>query len=126
VRDVDLAVRLGYPRPRKIRELIRRMGQKLGRVVVRTRTGRTSMPRGGERPESVNEYWLDESQALVLALASKAPGALAFTSSAFAELSTAFDRLDAASTHQRPSKRADCEGTARPCPFRGLHLPPGL
>jgi hypothetical protein len=69
VRDIDLGTKLRYPRPRKVRELIERMilsGQ-LVEVYVRPTVGRTSMPNGGFREETVLEYWLTEAQALKVA-----------------------------------------------------------
>ncbi len=60
VRDVDLAHRLVYRRPEKIRDLIRRLisDGKLNDVEVFTTAGKTS----GGRP--AREYWLTEAQAL--------------------------------------------------------------
>ncbi len=60
VRDVDLAQRLVYKRPEKIRDLIRRLISegKLNDVEVFTPAGKTS----GGRP--AREYWLTEAQAL--------------------------------------------------------------
>lgn len=73
VRDVDLAVRLGYERPAKIRELIRRLvssGSLNGFGVIPT-VGQTS-ERGG-RPAT--EYWLTEEQALMVVARSETPKA---------------------------------------------------
>jgi hypothetical protein len=65
VRDLELAEHLGYERPRKVRDLIRRLAEegKLPAVYVRPTVGRTSMPNGGARVVQVNEYWLTEAQA---------------------------------------------------------------
>lgn len=78
VRDLDLADRLGYDRPRKVRELIDRMigiGE-ISDVHVRPTVGRTSMPRGGERETTVNEFWLTEEQALLVSVSSQTPRAM--------------------------------------------------
>jgi hypothetical protein len=73
VRDIDLGTRLRYPRPRKVRELIERMiaADQLVNVHVRPATGRTSMPKGGFREETGDEYWLTEAQALKVAARSE-------------------------------------------------------
>jgi hypothetical protein len=65
VRDVDLAERLGFERPRKIRELIERHidAGNLNDSEVRPAMGQTS-PQGG-RPGT--EYWLTEAGALFIA-----------------------------------------------------------
>lgn len=73
VRDVDLAARLGFERPRKIRELIERIWPENRRPHVRPMVGRTSMPRGGEREFTVWEYWLTEAEALKLTARSETP-----------------------------------------------------
>ena len=77
VRDTDLAVVLGYDRPRKIRELIAHMVDttELAGIYVRPSVGRTSMPRGGEREDVVNEYWLDKIEALLVVMQSNAANA---------------------------------------------------
>ncbi len=75
--DTDLAEQLGYERPRDIRKLIRRMLEegKIAGVHVRATVARTSMPRGGEREETVEEYWLTEEQALLVTTQSETPHA---------------------------------------------------
>lgn len=72
VRDVDLAERLGFRRPRKVRELIQRSLSELQRYGVCPTVGRTSGPRGG-RP--TQEYLLNEPQALLVCIKSDAPAA---------------------------------------------------
>lgn len=57
IRDLDLAEKLGYERPRKIRDLIAEFANEIEVCPVQ---GRTS-ERGG-RP--ADEYWLTEAQAL--------------------------------------------------------------
>ncbi len=59
IRDLELAERLGYERPRKIRDLIRRLVNdgKLNGVEVRPTVGQTP-----GRP--TEEHWLTEAQAL--------------------------------------------------------------
>lgn len=75
LRDTDLAKKLGYERPRDIRELIERMvgEEEIDAPHVRRAVRRTSMPRGGDRETEVNEYWLDETQAILVAARSKGP-----------------------------------------------------
>lgn len=66
IRDLDLAGKLAYARPRDIRLLIKRLldSGALVDVHVRDTVQRTSMPRGGEREVAVTEYWLTLPQAL--------------------------------------------------------------
>ena len=73
VRDIDLAVRLGYERPRAIRDLIERLitSKNLNGSEVR-RTVRQTSERGG-RPAT--EYWLTEEQALMVVARSETPKA---------------------------------------------------
>ena len=73
-RDLDLADRLGFDRPRNIRNLIDRniaeiesFGSALRREALLTR------PQGGT--VSVQEYWLNEEQALLVSVLSNAPNA---------------------------------------------------
>jgi hypothetical protein len=79
IRDIDLAERLGYDRPRKIRDLIGRMietGEILD-VHVRPTVGRIpeSLENAPGRPAT--EYWLDEEQTLLVCMRSDAPKAMA-------------------------------------------------
>lgn len=69
VRDLDLAERLGYPRPRKIRDLIRRLiGEGfLNDSEVCTTVGQTS--KVGGRPGT--EYQLTETGALLVTMRSE-------------------------------------------------------
>lgn len=73
IRDIDLAQRLGYQRPAKIRDLISAMiaTGKLNGSEVFTEQGKTSA-RGG-RPGTV--YWLNEAQALKAASKSETDAA---------------------------------------------------
>lgn len=66
VLDLGLATRLGYPRPRKIRELIKRLIASgfLSDSDVRPTVGRCSMGNGATR--ETTEYWLTEVGALKL------------------------------------------------------------
>jgi hypothetical protein len=66
VLDVELARKLGFSRPRKIRDTIKALADagELPGVHVRPAVGRTSMPRGGTREVTVNEYWLTLEEAL--------------------------------------------------------------
>ncbi len=80
IRDVELAVRLGYDRPRKIRELIRSMAEtgELSGVRMRPAVGRIEK-RGaiqGVEERAVDEYWLDRIEALLVVMRSDAPHAV--------------------------------------------------
>lgn len=78
IRDIDLAERLGYERPRKIRELIGSMvgTGELPEIQTRPVVGRSSMPRGGTKELVVTEYWLDQVEALLVVMRSEAPNAI--------------------------------------------------
>lgn len=65
IRDLDLAEKLGYEHPHRIRELIEKNSNRLG---VLTRTVKTS-GRAGGRPGI--EYWLTERQALFVTTQSR-------------------------------------------------------
>ncbi len=65
IRDLDLAEKLGYEHPRRIRELIEKNTSRLG---VLTRTVQTPGATGG-RPGT--EYWLTERQALFVTTQSR-------------------------------------------------------
>lgn len=73
--DIELAKRLGYARPAKIRELIERLMNEgiLSRSEVFPTAGKTS-PRGG-RPGT--EFWLTEEQAVIVTTQSKTETAIA-------------------------------------------------
>jgi hypothetical protein len=65
IRDIDLAVRLEYARPRTIRTLIKRMineGKLPG--VHRCCTVQRQRTRRGERSFEVEEFWLTQAQAI--------------------------------------------------------------
>lgn len=73
-RDVDVGEKLGFERPRAIRQIISRnlaeieaLGPAPRRVALLTR------PQGGS--VEVEEFWLNEEQALLVAVLSKAPRA---------------------------------------------------
>ncbi|WP_304274058.1 hypothetical protein [Caulobacter segnis] len=72
VRDLDLAERLGFDRPRNIRNLIERHRAELDGYGVCFAVKQTSGPKGG-RPTT--EYYLSEEQSLMLAAVSNAPAA---------------------------------------------------
>ena len=63
IRDLDLAERLGYERPRKIRDLIDRLlrEEKLNDIHQRPAVGRRA---GQVAAQPVTEFWLTEAQAL--------------------------------------------------------------
>lgn len=69
VRDLDLAERLGFDRPRKIRELIER------NIAEIEGMGSLAPRRGKSRGQVFTEYWLNEEQALLVAVLSNAPQA---------------------------------------------------
>lgn len=78
VRDIDLAERLGYERPRDIRKLIERMSE-TGELSAfqRRATVARQRTRFGEREFEATEYWLDEIEALLVVMQSSAPNAVA-------------------------------------------------
>jgi hypothetical protein len=67
IRDVDLAERLGYERPRDIRKLIRRLRaeEKLNDFDLRATVARRQEP-GMVAPVEVEEFWLTEEAALLV------------------------------------------------------------
>lgn len=79
IRDIDLADRLGFDRPRKIRDLIKRMADQglLPGVSMRPtveRIEKRGATKGIEHRE-VNEYWLDRVEALLVVMKSETPEA---------------------------------------------------
>lgn len=66
IRDIDLAEKLGYTRPRDIRKLIERLIKegKLLEVCMRASVSRIQKSTGGVEEREVQEYWLTEAQAL--------------------------------------------------------------
>lgn len=73
IRDIDLAMWLGYARPRTARDLIKRVFSANKLPHVRTTVMRTSMPKGGARDVTVQEYWLTEAEALKFIARSETP-----------------------------------------------------
>lgn len=63
IRDVELAERLGYDRPRKIRDIIKRQHKagKLSNLMICPTVGRKS---DGVPTKPITVYWLTEAQAL--------------------------------------------------------------
>lgn len=76
VRDLDLAVRLGFERPRKIKELIERHMAALLRMGVCPTVGRTSGAQGGRPTE---DYYLNRKQAIFITAKSETPEATDIT-----------------------------------------------
>lgn len=76
IRDLDLAERLQYERPRKIRELIKRYADSddLPALLRRSTVGRR-----GFVEESIEEFWLSEEEALFIATRSDTKAAIALT-----------------------------------------------
>lgn len=70
-RDIEIAERLGFSRPRVIRELVERNRQEFEGF------GPLAVQHGESRGQEFNEFWLNEEQALLVAALSKAPKAAA-------------------------------------------------
>jgi len=78
VRDVDIAERLGLKESRAVRKLIDRNREELegyGPVVQRDTVSRYESKPGIEQERLVEEFWLNEGQALCLGAMSRAPNA---------------------------------------------------
>lgn len=78
IRDIDLAERLGFDRPRKIREIIERNMAEIegfGHAPHRGAHIEIAKPTGGIERREVQEYWLNEEQALLVSVLSNAPKA---------------------------------------------------
>lgn len=75
IRDIDAAARLGFKRPRKIRELIERTWKEGERPYCRPTMGRQSTGNGASREYTVNEYWLTLPEVLKLCARSTTPPA---------------------------------------------------
>lgn len=71
--DTDVAKRLGFKRPRDIRQIIERIWPEGQRPCVRVTVQRTQMPTGGTRETVVNTYWLTEAQILKVCARSETP-----------------------------------------------------
>ncbi len=69
IRDLDLAERLGFDRPRKIRELVTRYKDEIETFGTCPTLGRVA------RGNAVSEHYLNEEQALLIATVSNAPAA---------------------------------------------------
>lgn len=78
VRDLDLAERLGYERPRKIRELIRSMIEtgELPGLSPRPAQGLGKFRGKVREVVEVEEFWLDRIEALLVVMRSDAPRAI--------------------------------------------------
>ena len=78
VRDIDLAERLGYERPRDIRKLIARLAEEgeISGVHTRATVARVARAGRGEVDVKADEFWLTEEQALLVSIGSKAPRAM--------------------------------------------------
>jgi len=117
MRDVDVGERLGFGRPRKVRELVRRTwsGEKFRQIYVRPMVGRTSMPRGGTRKVSVDEFWLTEAQILKLCARAETPIADAILDDMIQVYSAASARPSAWPTRIAPGSvsLASCASMAR-------------
>lgn len=95
VRDIDLAERLGFDRPRNIRQLIGRMVDEgyLPNVSMRATVQRIEKKAGsvviGVEERTVNEYWLDRIEALLVVMKSETPEANRWCRA----IAEAFDRV---------------------------------
>lgn len=121
IRDTDAAARLGYVRPRKVREVIERIWPEDKRPHVRSATVRTSMPKGGAREVSVQEYWLTEAELLKLIARSETPVAEAILDEMIAVYMAVRRHLVAAvpvKAHERklPAPKAPAGFADRPAP----------
>jgi hypothetical protein len=79
IRDLDLAERLGYERPRDIRELIKRMVEagELPGISMRRMARRIEIRANVYRDQEVDEFWLTEEEAVLVAVSSRTPKAIA-------------------------------------------------
>lgn len=77
VRDLDLAERLGFARPRDARKLIERNRAEFDAMGI---CATVAQNHGGGRGRPGTEYWLNEEQSLLLAVLSDAPNAPAVRS----------------------------------------------
>jgi predicted DNA-binding protein len=73
-RDIDIAERLGFERPRKIREIIERNIKEIEGFGPAPRHGAMVGVGSGAKRE-VEEFWLNEEQALLVSVLSRAPNA---------------------------------------------------
>lgn len=71
VQDLRLAERLGFKRPRVVRELIERNLEEL------EMHGSSAVRHGAYRGRPTTEYWLNEAQALLVCMFARTPGAAA-------------------------------------------------
>lgn len=72
--DLEIAARLGFSQPRDIRALIKRNIKEIEQFgAARRRAALLTRPQGGT--VEVQEYWLNEEQALLTAVLSDAPNA---------------------------------------------------
>lgn len=93
IQDLDAAVRLGFGRPRKIRELIERTWPKDRLPYCRPTVGRQLTNGGGTRTFEVKEYWLTEPQLLKLIARCRTPIAEAILDEMIAVYMAVKDRI---------------------------------
>lgn len=69
IRDVELGEWLGYSRPRNLRRLVKQFAENgdLPGILKRSATERFRTRHGGERPATVEEFYLTEEEALFIA-----------------------------------------------------------
>lgn len=75
-RDIEIAERLGYSRPRAVRDLIKKNLAEI-EAFGAVRHGANIAVSGKGKETEVEEFWLTEEQALAVATLSKAPNAAA-------------------------------------------------
>ncbi|WP_291990675.1 hypothetical protein [Luteitalea sp.] len=120
VRDLDLAGWFGYERPRKIRELIKRMERegKLRGIDWRPTVGRQSTGNGASREYKVTVAWLTREQSLLVATQAEGDRAWALTE--------AMARVFEAVLDRRPPPPAPADPTMALAVAQALALVPGL
>lgn len=93
IRDVDLGERLGYDRPRDIRQLIERLSKDGEIAEVQTRGTVTRVARKGRGQVEIasTEYWLTREQALLVCMRSDAKSAASVRSVMVGVLLRVFD-----------------------------------
>lgn len=99
IRDLDLAKRLRFDRPRKIKELIERHMAALLKMGVCPTVGRTSGPQGGRPTE---DFYLNRKQAIFITAKSETAEATEIT----IEIIEKFDAYERGLTHAKVAELA--------------------
>jgi hypothetical protein len=111
VRDVALAKKLGFDRPRKIRELIERHKGEIEQFGLTPQRG-APIVSGKGRVTEVQEYYLNERQALVIVRHSATPNADAI----YAEMMDVFLRYKRGELTSQPTNAAPPRVEQAPAP----------